>query len=153
MPESCSLLKSTHQARPSVATVWLQNAILGFPDMICAPHIERSLCTTAPVAHGRQKLLLFRIMTSVFCYQLLPLLIAISNVRFNRENALVEHLAETFHVIFGDVNFTVSDRHVALVLATALQQARRHDRIKDCLVGGVDPLVQQDPDLPSFLNP
>ena len=53
----------------------------------------------------------------------------------------MEHLAETFHVIFGDVDFTVSDRHVALVLATALQQNRRHDRIKECLLEGADPLV------------
>lgn len=58
-----------------------------------------------------------------------------------RENALIEHLAGTFHVIFGDVNFTVSDRHCALVLATALQQRRRHDRIKDCLLNGADPQV------------
>jgi hypothetical protein len=58
-----------------------------------------------------------------------------------RENALIEHLAETFHVIFGDVDFTVSDRHCALVLATALQQRRRHDRIKDCLLHGADPQV------------
>lgn len=53
----------------------------------------------------------------------------------------MEHLAETFHVIFGDVDFTVSDRHVALVLATALQQNRRHERIKECLLEGADPLV------------
>lgn len=58
-----------------------------------------------------------------------------------RENALVEHLAETFHVIFGDVDFTVSDRHVALVLATALQQNRRHERIRECLLEGADPLA------------
>ena len=60
---------------------------------------------------------------------------------FHRENALVEHLAETFHVIFGDVDFTVSDRHAAMVLATALQQNRRHDRIRECLLEGADPLV------------
>lgn len=54
----------------------------------------------------------------------------------------MEHLAETFHVIFGDVDFTVTDRHVALVLATALQQNRRHDRIKECLLEGADPLVR-----------
>ena len=56
----------------------------------------------------------------------------------------MEHLAETFHVIFGDVNFTVSDRHAALVLATALQQARRHDHIKDCLIEGADPLASHE---------
>ena len=51
-----------------------------------------------------------------------------------RENALVSHLAETFHVIFGDLSFTQSDRHVALVLATALQQVRRRERIRACLL-------------------
>lgn len=48
---------------------------------------------------------------------------------------MVEHLAETFHVLFGDVNFTASDRHAALVLATALQQKRRHDQIRARLLG------------------
>lgn len=62
----------------------------------------------------------------------------------------MEHLAETFHVIFGDVDFTVSDRHVALVLATALQQNRRHDRIRECLLEGVDPLVSLKPILAIF---
>lgn len=60
---------------------------------------------------------------------------------WNREEALVEHLAETFHVIFGDVDFTASDRHAALVLATALQQRRRQEHIKECLKGGKHPCV------------
>ena len=53
----------------------------------------------------------------------------------------MKHLAETFSVIFGDVSFTASDRHTALVLATALQQKRRHERIRACLVDGKEAKV------------
>ena len=53
----------------------------------------------------------------------------------------MEHLAETFHIIFGDLDFTTSDRHVGLVLATALQQKRRHVHIKQCLLEGKEAKV------------
>ena len=53
----------------------------------------------------------------------------------------MEHLAETFHIIFGDLDFTTSDRHVGLVLATATQQKRRHIHIKECLLDGKDAKV------------
>lgn len=37
----------------------------------------------------------------------------------------MHQLAATFRMILGDIDLTVSDRHVALVLASALQQMRR----------------------------
>ena len=46
----------------------------------------------------------------------------------------MHHLAATFRMILGDIDLTVTDRHVALVLAGCLQLLRRRRRVARCLL-------------------
>lgn len=51
-----------------------------------------------------------------------------------REERLMHHLAGTFRMILGDIDLTVTDRHVAMVLAGCLQVLRRRHRVERCLL-------------------
>ncbi|KAK9793755.1 hypothetical protein WJX73_001910 [Symbiochloris irregularis] len=52
----------------------------------------------------------------------------------SREEQLMHHLAATFRMILGDIDLTVTDRHVALVLAGSLQIMRRRNRVERYLL-------------------
>ena len=46
----------------------------------------------------------------------------------------MHQLAATFRMILGDIDLTVTDRHVALVLAGSLQLLRRRQRVAHSLL-------------------